>query len=54
MLMFRGSELVNVAVKLIQMDGVVNTEAIIATPCLHRTIFAALTIKQRHSYGDSS
>ena len=38
--MFRDSEPVNVAVKRIQMDGVVNIEAIIATPCLHMTFLS--------------
>ena len=33
--MFRGSERVSVTMKRIQMDGVANTEAIVATPCLH-------------------
>ena len=33
--MFRGSEPVNLPLKRIQMDGVANTEAIIATPCPH-------------------
>ena len=38
--MFRGSEPVNVAVKRIQLDGMVNTAAIITTPCLDMTFLS--------------
>ena len=38
--MFRGSEPVNVAVKRVQMDGMVNTAAIIASPCLDMTFLS--------------
>ena len=38
--MFRGSEPVNEAVKRLRMDGMVNTPAIIATPCLDMTLLS--------------